>query len=104
MTIYQKRCIIGVIKLLINIQRSKIIWNGVIRKIDELGRVTIPIEIRERYNINVETPLEIFINGKEILLKKVENSCCICGASVELVEYKNKQVCKKCIKELEQTN
>ena len=46
--------------------------------------------------------MEIFINGKEILLKKVENRCCICGSTNELVEYKDKSICKNCIDGMKQ--
>ena len=67
---------------------------GVVRKIDELGIIVIPIEIREK------DPMEIFVEGSNIVLKKFETNCIFCGSSKKLVEYKDKLICSKCAKKL----
>ena len=70
---------------------------GIIRKVDELGRVVIPIELRTQFNIAEKDPIEIFIDGDSIVLKKYEKSCLFCGGSKNLKEYKGKLICTKCL-------
>lgn len=69
---------------------------GIIRRVDELGRVVIPIEIRNQFNIREKDPLEIYVDDTSIILKKYELSCIFCGNTKNLVEYKGKLICKKC--------
>lgn len=73
---------------------------GIIRKVDELGRVVIPIELRNQFNIVEKDPIEIFVDGSCIVLKKYEKSCLFCGNTKKLSEYKEKLICSKCLKEL----
>ncbi len=73
---------------------------GTIRKIDELGRIVIPIEIRNKLNINEKDLLEIFIEENSIILKKFEESCVFCGSIEDLKKYKNKLVCSKCVENI----
>lgn len=73
---------------------------GIVRKIDELGRVVIPIEIRNQFNIAEKDPVEIYVDDSSIILKKYEQSCIFCGNKKNLIEYKGKLVCNKCAKEL----
>ena len=70
---------------------------GVVRKVDELGRVVIPKEIRDMLEIYEKDPIEIYIDGNSIILKKVETNCIFCGNNKNLVEYKDKLICKKCL-------
>ena len=77
---------------------------GIIRKVDELGRVVIPIEIRNKFNINVKDELEIYVDSSSIILKKYEPNCVFCGNSKNLVEYKGKLVCNKCLDKLTELN
>ena len=51
---------------------------GIIRKVDELGRVVIPIEIRNQFNIVEKDPIEIYVDGSSIILKKFEPNCIFC--------------------------
>ena len=74
---------------------------GIIRRVDELGRVVIPIEIRNQFNIVEKDPIEIFVDGSTIVLKKFEENCIFCGNTKNLIEYKNKLVCDKCSKQLD---
>lgn len=73
---------------------------GVVRKVDELGRIVIPIELRNKLGIVEKDPLEIYVDGSNIVLKKFETNCVFCGSSKKLVEYQDKLVCSKCIKKL----
>lgn len=71
---------------------------GIIRRIDELGRIVIPIEIRNNFDIKEKDPIEIYVDNDSIVLKKYEPSCFFCGESENIIEFKNKIICKKCIK------
>lgn len=73
---------------------------GIIRKVDELGRVVIPIEIRNKFNIVEKDPIEIYVDESSIVLKKYEPNCIFCGETKNLVEYKGKLVCKNCSEKL----
>ena len=73
---------------------------GIIRKVDELGRVVIPIEIRNQFNIAEKDPIEIYVDGSSIVLKKYEPNCIFCGSTKKLVTYKDKLICSKCIETL----
>lgn len=73
---------------------------GIIRRVDELGRVVIPIEIRNQFNIVEKDPIEIYVDNSSIVLKKFEPNCVFCGSTNNLIEYKNKLVCDNCSKQL----
>ena len=77
---------------------------GIIRKVDELGRVVIPIELRNKFNINEKDELEIYVDSSSIILKKYEPNCVFCGNTKDLVEYKGKLICSKCSKKITQLN
>ncbi len=69
---------------------------GIVRNLDELGRVVIPKEIRKKLQIEQKDPIEIFIDGNSIVLKKFEKGCIFCNSSKDLISYKDKLICKKC--------
>ncbi|MBR2241029.1 MAG: AbrB/MazE/SpoVT family DNA-binding domain-containing protein [Clostridia bacterium] len=73
---------------------------GIIRKLDELGRVVIPIELRNKFNISEKDPMEIYVDGSNIILKKYESNCIFCGKSDNLKEFKEKQICSNCLSKL----
>ena len=73
---------------------------GILRKIDGLGRIVIPMENRNKLEIAENDPLEIHVEGSSIVLRKYEPDCTFCGSSRNVVEYKGKNVCEKCISEL----
>ena len=77
---------------------------GIIRKVDELGRIVIPIELRTQLNISEKNPIEIFVDGDSIVLKKYEKSCLFCESSKNLTEYKGKLICSKCIQQIKDIN
>ena len=72
---------------------------GIVRKVDELGRVVIPIELRNKLGIKEKDPIEIYVDGSSVILKKYQPNCVFCGGTKNLVEYKDKLVCEKCGKE-----
>lgn len=73
---------------------------GVVRQLDTLGRVVIPIELRRTMDIAVKDTLEIFVEGDQIILKKYHPCCIFCNEANDVVHYKGKLVCKKCLEEL----
>lgn len=73
---------------------------GMVRNVDELGRIVIPKEIRKKLEIAEKDPLEIFVDGHSVVLKKIEENCVFCGSTKNLTKYKNKLICEKCFKEL----
>ena len=73
---------------------------GIVRKVDELGRIVIPIELRNKLDIAIKDPIEIFVEGSSIILKKYEPNCIFCGNSKELSSYKDKLICSKCLAKL----
>ena len=70
---------------------------GIVRRVDELGRVVIPIELRNKFGILEKDPIEIYVDGSSIILKKYEPNCIFCGNSKDLIEYNDKLICKKCL-------
>lgn len=73
---------------------------GIVRKVDELGRIVIPIELRRTLNINIKDELEIYVEGDLIMLKKYEPKCIFCGSGENIVDFKGKNVCASCRAEL----
>ena len=73
---------------------------GIVRNVDELGRVVLPMELRESLDIKVKDPLEIFVDGLEIILKKYEPDCIFCGDSNDITLFKGKKVCIICKNDL----
>ena len=73
---------------------------GIVRKVDELGRVVLPIELRRTFGIEEKDALEIYVDDDSIILKKYAPACVFCGSTDDVVTYKGKNVCQDCIKEL----
>ncbi len=73
---------------------------GVVRQLDTLGRVVLPIELRRTMDIGVKDMLEIFVEDDQIILKKYHPSCIFCSDARDVIPYKGKLVCKNCLKEL----
>ena len=73
---------------------------GIVRKVDELGRVVIPKEIRNKLDIQEKDPLELYVQEDCIILKKYESNCIFCGNTKNLIEYKEKLICKNCLNDL----
>ena len=69
---------------------------GIVRRVDELGRVVIPIELRNKFDIKEKDTIEIFVDGTSIVLKKFEQNCIFCGGSKNLLQFNDKLICEKC--------
>ena len=73
---------------------------GMVRNVDELGRIVLPKEMRKTMNIHKKDPLEIFVEGDSIILRKYEATCIFCGGTEDLVTIDKHMVCKGCIAKL----
>ena len=73
---------------------------GIVRKVDELGRVVLPIELRRTLDISPRDPLEIFIEEETVILKKYEPACIFCGQANDVDSFKGKNICSNCREEL----
>ncbi len=73
---------------------------GIVRKVDELGRIVIPMELRRSMDIKERDPLEIFTDGDRIVLRKYSNSCVFCGEGEDIIDFNGKSICPKCLKEI----
>ncbi|HZK18210.1 MAG TPA: AbrB/MazE/SpoVT family DNA-binding domain-containing protein [Clostridia bacterium] len=69
---------------------------GIVRKVDELGRVVIPIELRRTLGIAEKDALEIYVDNEKIILRKYEPACVFCGNASDVVNYRGKLVCREC--------
>lgn len=74
---------------------------GIVRRVDELGRIVIPMELRNNLEIAEKDQIEIFVDGSNIVLSKYESTCIFCGNTKKLATYKSKLVCSKCLKQME---
>ncbi len=72
---------------------------GIVRQVDELGRIVLPIELRRSMDIQIKDPLEIYVENDTIILKKYQAGCVFCG-NAHVVNYKGKNICPDCIKEM----
>lgn len=70
---------------------------GIVRKVDELGRVVIPIELRRTLDIAEKDALEIYVDSDRIVLRKYEPACVFCGNADNTVQFGGKIVCQPCI-------
>ena len=73
---------------------------GIVRKVDELGRIVLPIELRRTLNIAEKDSLEIYVEEDSIILRKYETSCIFCGNAKNVVNYKGKNICTACLQEM----
>lgn len=73
---------------------------GIVRKVDELGRIVLPIELRRTLDITERDALEIYVDGSAIVLRKYQPSCVFCGNAKNVVNYRNKNICPSCLKQL----
>ena len=75
---------------------------GIVRNLDTLGRVVLPIELRRSLDIGDRDPIEIFVEGRNIVLRKFEPTCIFCGSHKNLVDFNERAVCNSCIQKLRQ--
>ena len=73
---------------------------GIVRKVDELGRIVIPIELRRTLEVAEKDALEIFTEGETIILKKYQPQCVFCGEAKNTIHFRGKLICQSCTKEV----
>jgi AbrB family transcriptional regulator, transcriptional pleiotropic regulator of transition state genes len=73
---------------------------GVVRKVDQLGRIVLPKSLRKRYQMNEGDPVEILVQGDHIILERFRPRCVFCSSMEEIVDFKEKQICSECLREM----
>ncbi|MGI6565950.1 MAG: AbrB/MazE/SpoVT family DNA-binding domain-containing protein [Firmicutes bacterium] len=73
---------------------------GIVRQMDNLGRIVIPIELRRTLQIDKKDPIEIFVEGDRIILRRHEAACVFCGSTDGITAFKKKYVCSKCVSQM----
>lgn len=73
---------------------------GIVRKIDGVGRIVLPIELRKTLHMTDDSALEIFVESDQIILKKYQPTCIFCGDEDHVVAYKGKNICRRCLEQL----
>ena len=71
---------------------------GMTRKLDVLGRIVIPKELRGTLDIDINDPLEVYVDNKQIILKKYNPGCVICESMGDSTYYKGQRICQECLK------
>ena len=90
------------------VKNATILWlqeenmksTGIVRQMDSLGRIVLPIELRRTLDIAQKDSLEIYVDESSIILKKYQPSCIFCNNAKDVINYKGKNICKSCLDEL----
>ncbi|MBO5946392.1 MAG: AbrB/MazE/SpoVT family DNA-binding domain-containing protein [Clostridia bacterium] len=75
---------------------------GIVRNVDELGRIVVPKEMRTKMDITSGDPVEIFVEGDKIVLRKYTPFCLFCESAETVTEFQGKKICKKCLAEIKE--
>ena len=73
---------------------------GIVRKVDELGRIVLPIEMRRTLGISEKDPVEFYTEADSIILRKFENACVFCNRTNDIVSFEGKNICSSCLSNL----
>ena len=73
---------------------------GIVRKLDQLGRIVIPKELRTTFDLKETDPIEIFVEGEDIILRKYQPACIFCNEATDVLQFEGKNVCKKCLSKI----
>lgn len=73
---------------------------GFVKRIDEMGRIVIPKNVRQTINVTTGDSLQFFIDGDGIVMKKFSSACEFCGSDNDLTELKGKYICAECVSHL----
>ncbi len=73
---------------------------GIVRRVDELGRVVLPIELRRTLDISDKDSLEIYVDEEKIVLRKYEPACIFCGNAENVGQFRGKNICQECLKDI----
>lgn len=77
--------------------------SGIVRRMDPLGRLVVPKEIRKVLNINPQDPFEIYVDNNTIVLRKYEPACFFCNETENVINYHGYNICKNCIEKLKES-
>lgn len=70
---------------------------GIVRRVDDLGRLVVPVELRRTLGIESGDPLEVYVEGESVIFKKYEPACIFCGEAGNTMEFKDKVICYECL-------
>ncbi|MNI69393.1 putative transition state regulator Abh [compost metagenome] len=73
---------------------------GVVRKVDQLGRIVLPKSLRKRYQMNEGDPVEILVQGDHIILERYRPKCVFCGSMEQVNDFKERSICNQCLIEM----
>ena len=73
---------------------------GIVRRVDELGRIVLPMELRRQMDIEVKSEMEIFVDGSSVILRKAGKTCVFCNGTRSLTEFKSGFLCGSCVREI----
>lgn len=74
--------------------------SGIVRRLDELGRIVLPMELRKTLDLKVRDSIEITADKGSIILRKYSPACVFCGKDTKVADFKGKNVCSKCLQEI----
>lgn len=75
---------------------------GVVRKVDQLGRIVLPKSLRKKFSMNEGDPIEIVVTGEQIILEKYKPRCSFCSSQEQVQAFRDKHICVGCLVELQQ--
>lgn len=75
---------------------------GIVRQVDGLGRVVIPMELRRTLGVSIKDAMEIYVEGEQIILKKYQPACMFCDNASDVVTFKGKHICRECLEKINQ--
>ena len=75
---------------------------GIVRPVDNLGRIVLPIELRRVLDIDKDAALEVYVDNDSIVLKKYQPACIFCGSAEDVVSYQGRNICAACRKAIGQ--
>ena len=73
---------------------------GIVRQLDQLGRIVIPKELRTTFDLKEKDPVQIFVEGEDIILREYQPACIFCSDAADMVVFEGKNVCRSCLKKL----
>ena len=77
---------------------------GIVRKVDQLGRIVLPKSLRKRYLMNEGDPVEILVQGDHIILERYKPKCVFCSNQDNVIEFNGRHICNDCLNEMKQSN
>lgn len=73
---------------------------GIVRQLDQLGRIVIPKELRTTFDLKEKDPVQIFVEGEDIILRKYQPACIFCNDATDIVVFEGKNICRSCLRKL----